>query len=662
MIFKCKMCGGDITPIEGKNIGQCEYCKSIMTLPNLDNERIVNLYNRANSYRLENKFDKAYEIYENILELDGKQLEARWGLLLCKYGVEYVDDPNDNKKVPTCHRTITTSILKDIEYRTIEKEANGEALELYQNEAEKINKIQKRILEISSNENPYDIFICYKESDSNSERTHDSVIAEDIYEKLIEKGYKVFFARITLEDKLGSEYEPYIYSALSTAKVMLVVGTSEENFNATWVRNEWSRYLEMMKTDKTKNLIPVYSKIDAYKMPEEFAMLQAQSMDKIGAIQDLLRGIDKLVQPKEENVTKDIYEKLQHMLNEAKVKVDTIMLYEGPENYFIFVAVLFALLFCVSVIEIFLSVIDFRIILRSLISHPMNFIDLYYLKNEFVIGVLFISAIIFVIATIMNFYRKYFKISKWMFFVNCLLDLISIIGMICLNINFIPIFLNLTLLIINISFLLYDHKWIIKFQKTQMDIEAKKKQDLKNEEFKRRFSDTEKSILNPNILRIISLILVVFSIMVLLFYRPAIQENGKNAENIQIQISTEYIRVREEPSTQAKHIGTVHKDEIYNIISIEKNKNRFWYKIEMNTGIIGYILYDKDNYFKVLLSKGNKIMAKEDLIIKSNDKEFPIYKDEIVDVVDVSSNIFIRKSSGEEEKITEVNKFVIVEH
>lgn len=99
MIFKCKMCGGDITPIEGKNIGQCEYCKSIMTLPNLDNERIVNLYNRANSYRLENKFDKAYEIYENILELDGKQLEARWGLLLCKYGVEYVDDPNDNKKV-----------------------------------------------------------------------------------------------------------------------------------------------------------------------------------------------------------------------------------------------------------------------------------------------------------------------------------------------------------------------------------------------------------------------------------------------------------------------------------------------------------------------------------------------------------------------------------
>ena len=74
---------------------------------------------------------------------------------------------------------------------------------------------------------------------------------------------------------------------------MLVVGTSEENFNAVWVKNEWSRFLEMMHQDKSKVLIPVYSKIDAYKLPEEFAMLQAQSMDKVGAMQDLTRGVKK---------------------------------------------------------------------------------------------------------------------------------------------------------------------------------------------------------------------------------------------------------------------------------------------------------------------------------------------------------------------------------
>ena len=304
MVFKCKMCGGDIVPIEGTNTGKCEYCKSVMTLPNLDDEKIVNLYNRANFLRINNDFDKAKDIYENILSIDNNQVEAHWGILLCKYGVEYVDDPKTNKKVPTCHRTLDSSILNDKDFKIIKKESYGDALELYNTEAKAIDKIQKGILSISLKEKPYDVFICYKESDDKNERTHDSVIAQDIYDKLVEQGFRVFFARITLEDKLGIEYEPYIYSALKSSKVMLVVGTKEEYFNAVWVKNEWSRFLEMMKKDKGKTLIPVFSKIDPYKLPEEFAMLQAQSMDKIGAIQDLVRGVKKLINEyKEDNVS-----------------------------------------------------------------------------------------------------------------------------------------------------------------------------------------------------------------------------------------------------------------------------------------------------------------------------------------------------------------------
>ena len=280
MVFKCKMCGGDIVPISGTNTGKCEYCKSVMTLPNLDDEKIVNLYNRANFLRINNDFDKAKEVYENILSIDNNQIEAHWGLLLCKYGVEYVDDPKTGKKVPTCHRTLDTSILSDKDFKIIKKESFGDALELYNKEAEIIDKIQKNILSISLKEKPYDVFICYKETDDKNERTHDSVIAQDIYDKLVEQGFKVFFSRITLEDKLGIDYEPYIYSALKSSKVMLVVGTKEEYFNAVWVKNEWSRYLEMMKQDKGKSLIPVFSKIDPYKLPEEFAMILFQLMQE----------------------------------------------------------------------------------------------------------------------------------------------------------------------------------------------------------------------------------------------------------------------------------------------------------------------------------------------------------------------------------------------
>ena len=316
MIFKCKMCGGDIEPIEGTNTGKCSYCKSVMTLPNLDNEKIVNLYNRANDLRLSNEFDKAYGVYETILELDNTQVEAHWGLLLCKYGVEYIDDPKTKTKIPTCHRTIQTSILKDTEFKYIKDNSYGEALKLYTNEATRIAEIQKGILELSSKEDPYDIFICYKETDNNGERTHDSVIAQDIYDKLVEKKYKVFFARVTLEDKIGTQYEPYIYSALNSAKVMLVVGTSDVYMNSVWVKNEWSRFLEMMKFDKSKMIVPVYSKMDAYKLPEEFVMFQAQSMDKVGAMQDLVRGIEKLITESKDKPSSDV-EKIRQAMEEA---------------------------------------------------------------------------------------------------------------------------------------------------------------------------------------------------------------------------------------------------------------------------------------------------------------------------------------------------------
>lgn len=301
MVFKCKMCGGDLTPKEGSNIGVCSYCKSTMTLPNLENEKIVNLYNRANDLRLSNRFDESKEIYEKILLINNNEIEAHWGILLCKYGIEYVDDPKTKKKIPTCHRTIDTSILIDPDFKFIKKEAYGEALELYVEEAKAIDKIQTNILNISKKEKPYDIFICYKETDENGERTEDSVMAEDIYKELIKQEYKVFFSKITLESKLGEAYEPYIYSALKSAKVMLVVGTKEEYFNAVWVKNEWSRFLNMAKKNVKKTIIPIYKDMNIGNLPEEFSIFQAINADSIGFMQDLMRGINKITKKKNSN-------------------------------------------------------------------------------------------------------------------------------------------------------------------------------------------------------------------------------------------------------------------------------------------------------------------------------------------------------------------------
>ena len=76
---------------------------------------------------------------------------------------------------------------------------------------------------------------------------------------------------------------------------MVVLGTKEEYFNAVWVKNEWSRYLGLIKEGKKKVLIPAYKDMDPYDIPEEFSHLQAQDMSKLGFMQDLIRGIKKIV-------------------------------------------------------------------------------------------------------------------------------------------------------------------------------------------------------------------------------------------------------------------------------------------------------------------------------------------------------------------------------
>ena len=305
-IFKCKMCGGSLEVQKGQTICECEYCGTKQTVSATDDEIVTNLYNRANNLRIKCEFDTAQEIYEKIVAKNSNEAEAYWGIVLCKYGIEYVEDPKTYKRVPTCHRTQLESVLTDVDYLSAIENADSNQKLIYEQEAKEIDKLQKDILSIVHNEKPFDVFICYKETDENGKRTVDSVLANDIYYQLMQEGLKVFYAAITLENKLGQEYEPYIFSALNSAKVMLVVGTKPENFNAVWVKNEWSRYLKLMSNDRSKTLIPCFRDMDAYDLPDEFSHLQAQDMSKIGFINDVVRGIKKLIAPAKEQPTNTV--------------------------------------------------------------------------------------------------------------------------------------------------------------------------------------------------------------------------------------------------------------------------------------------------------------------------------------------------------------------
>ena len=317
--FKCKYCGGELSEIEGlKSVGKCKYCGSKQTLPKLENEKRANLFERANHLRRNNEFDKAEALYEQLLNEDLSDPEAYWSLVLCRYGIEYVEDTRTKERKPTVNRMQMTSILGDEDYKSAIANADDEQKKLYEEEAKVINEIQRGILEIARKEEPFDIFICYKETDSEGKRSRDSILAQDLYHELTRDGYKVFFARVTLQGKLGSAYEPYIFSALNSAKVMVVLGTKKEHFEAVWVRNEWSRFLGQIKKGERKVLIPAYRDMDAYDLPVEFSNLQALDMSRLGFLQELVEGVENILKsykkketPSEEPIGRSKAEKSQ---------------------------------------------------------------------------------------------------------------------------------------------------------------------------------------------------------------------------------------------------------------------------------------------------------------------------------------------------------------
>ena len=281
--LNCKCCGAALKTED--NVCECEYCGAVNVITG-DTGKYINQLNRANKLRQGKEFDRALNIYDDILADNPPSADLLWERTLCEYGIEYVQDPVSNRYIPTLHRIKDESILNYYSYLEALEIADPDQKSIIEKEANEIAKIQNEYLDIVRKEKPYDVFICYKETDDVTKlQTEDSGLALDLYERLVDYGFKVFFARVTLQDKIGVNYEPYIFGALNSAKVMVVVGTKPEYFTSVWVKNEWSRFLKLMEKDKKKQMFFACDYVD--DLPKAFNGRQAQLLNQPNAIQNL---------------------------------------------------------------------------------------------------------------------------------------------------------------------------------------------------------------------------------------------------------------------------------------------------------------------------------------------------------------------------------------
>ena len=141
--LKCKMCGGDLSVSPGASVGTCQYCGTTMTLPVTGSTQVADQFNRASGLRQGDEFDRASEVYLRLLEANPRDAEAHWGMVLCRFGIAYVEDPETGRRLPTCNRVRFGSILEDEDYLQAITWADGEAKAVYQAEAEAIAAIDR---------------------------------------------------------------------------------------------------------------------------------------------------------------------------------------------------------------------------------------------------------------------------------------------------------------------------------------------------------------------------------------------------------------------------------------------------------------------------------------------------------------------------------------
>lgn len=282
--LKCRYCGGNIAD-RGDGTGKCESCGSCLVMPRMNKKMNGELYNRADYLRRIHDYDGAISAYEHIVAENPTDPEARWSLVLCKYGVEYTYDKRTDSYLPTINRMSLESILEDGDYLKALEYSEEAAKEEYRRQALKLANIQDELEKIVRENENYDVFISFKATDENRKRTRDYLLAQEIYDALSASGLRVFFSPVSLRSHVGEVYEPYIFAALYSSKVLVLVGTRREYLESEWVKNEWSRYLFMTRTNPEKHILPVCEGMKPEEFPAGIGKMQAISMNTVGALE-----------------------------------------------------------------------------------------------------------------------------------------------------------------------------------------------------------------------------------------------------------------------------------------------------------------------------------------------------------------------------------------
>ena len=198
--------------------------------------------------------------------------------------------------------------------------------------------------------------------------------------------------------------------------------------------------------------------------------------------------------------------------------------------------------------------------------------------------------------------KRLTKFSRIGYIINIIITLVLYINIYNNNIR-VGICYFLILLINTISFIIP-----IKYKIIEEDILIEKKKEIQLKK-KNKIIDqlNDKAMYSKRniIFTTIFLIIELISIIIILvknnndiYKETIIQANS----DFQIKITNDYINIRKSSNVESEVLGSVNKNDIYNVLDVTSGPNHIWYKINYK-GKIGYIASPRtEPYVKELYS------------------------------------------------------------
>ena len=213
-------------------------------------QKLAGMYLQAESLQNDRVFDKAEDMYRQVLIQGGADPEVYWRIILCHYCVVYQRDNEGNPILTILYPDLSDPEEMSDRRNLLSSIASTTKEEYYTGELARLDGVLEKYREVY-HQVKYDVFISVKQATWQKGKkyyTTDHKMGLDLYKHLSSLGLRVFNSEApACKCPAGQEWEPYILAALLSAKVMIVVGTCREHMESQWVKNEWSRFLWLQK-------------------------------------------------------------------------------------------------------------------------------------------------------------------------------------------------------------------------------------------------------------------------------------------------------------------------------------------------------------------------------------------------------------------------------